>query len=63
MITAKLSQDKKKLILEVDFSESGMPSKTGKTIVHSSTHGNQSVGIDVKGRPLVVGLNAYTSNK
>ncbi len=35
------------------------PSATGKTLVVASTRGNQTTTATVKGKPIVVGLNAY----
>lgn len=49
-----------KLIIEIEFSESGHPSASGKTLVHASTRGNQVTEVEVNGKALVVGLNAYT---
>jgi len=60
MLNAKLSQDKKTLIIEITFDESGAPSMTGKTNVHASTHGNQPTTIQMKNGPLVIGVNAYS---
>lgn len=34
-------------------------SKSGKTLVVASTHGNQATGITVQDQPLILGLNAY----
>ena len=35
------------------------PSATGKTLVVASTHGNTSTTATVKGKPVIIGLNAY----
>lgn len=50
-ITWKVAGDK--LTLEIDLSEKGEPSNSGKTLILASTQGNKSVG-DVH-----VGLNVY----
>jgi hypothetical protein len=34
-------------------------SASGKTLVIASTHGNQATGINMDGRPVILGLNAY----
>ncbi len=34
--------------------------KTGKTLVHASTRGNLATTVLIKGKPLTIGLNAYT---
>ena len=48
------------LVITIPLDKAGRPSKSGKTLVHASTHGNVKAGIDVDGRPLTIGLNAYT---
>ena len=35
------------------------PSKSGKTIVVASTHGNHATTAVVDGKPVTVGVNAY----
>jgi hypothetical protein len=55
--------EKNKLIIEIEFSEIGNPSATGKTKVHASTHGNIQTSCLVNGKPLIIGLNAYTPNR
>lgn len=35
------------------------PSKTGKTLVVASTHGNKTTDVKVQGKPVTVGLNAF----
>jgi len=34
-------------------------SKSGKTLVVATTHGNQPSGLNVHGKALIVGVNAY----
>jgi hypothetical protein len=46
------------LTIEIDMQEP-TPSASGKTLVVASSHGNQATTATVKGKPLVVGLNAY----
>lgn len=36
-----------------------MMSNTGKTLSVASSHGNKPTTVQVKGKPLVVGVNAY----
>jgi len=38
------------------------PSASGKTLVVASTHGNTTTAVQVNGRPVIVGLNAYIKN-
>jgi hypothetical protein len=49
-----------KLIITLDMNETGERSTSGKTMVHASTHGNIATSVIVNGKPLVVGVNAYT---
>jgi hypothetical protein len=35
------------------------PSKTGKTKVVASTHGNIQTQAEVEGKPITIGVNAY----
>jgi hypothetical protein len=50
-----------KLIITIDFDQTGSPSASGKTNVHASTRGNLTTTVQVNGKTLVVGLNAYTA--
>lgn len=54
-VTAKVVGSK--LVIEVDCSKSGVPSKSGKSEVIASTQGNQA--FNVAGKQVSVGLNAY----
>jgi hypothetical protein len=35
------------------------PSATGKTLVVASSHGNQRTSVEINGKPVTIGLNAY----
>lgn len=49
-----------KLIIELDAEITNpKPSGSGKTLIVASSHGNQTTTAQVKGKPVVVGLNAY----
>jgi hypothetical protein len=48
-----------KLIVEIDLNPQPAISKTGKTLVVASSHGNQPTQARVNGKPVVIGLNAY----
>ena len=50
------------LIITIPMSEPEA-SKSGKTLVVASTHGNVKTDVMVKGKPLTIGLNAYISAK
>ena len=46
------------MVIEIDMQEPS-PSASGKTLVVASTHGNQVTEAMVKGKPVIIGLNAY----
>ena len=52
-----------KLVIEMPFNKKGTVSGSGKSDVHASTNGNKDTGVVVNGKPLMLGLNAYTSKK
>ena len=43
--------------------EKPTPSASGKTLVVASTHGNQRTTVEIDGKPVTVGVNAYISAK
>ena len=43
--------------------EKPAPSASGKTLVVASTHGNQRTTVEIEGKPVTVGVNAYISAK
>lgn len=47
-----------KLCIEIDL-ERPIKSSSGKTLVVASTHGNVVTSVEVDGKPVTVGLNAY----
>ena len=47
-----------KLCLEIDL-EIPTPSSSGKTLVVASTRGNTVTDIEIDGKPVTIGLNAY----
>lgn len=60
MAQPKISVDGDRMTIEVDLSEKGSLSASEKTLVISSTHGNQVVETD--SGPVSVGLNVYRKN-
>ena len=48
----------KKLFIEIDL-EKPTPSSSGKTLVVASTRGNTVTDVEVDGKPVIIGLNAY----
>jgi hypothetical protein len=47
-----------KLCIEIDL-EKPTRSSSGKTLVVASTHGNVVTSVEVDGKPVTIGLNAY----
>ncbi|MEI8102801.1 MAG: hypothetical protein WCG61_04650 [Chlorobium sp.] len=47
-----------KLCIEIDL-EKPTPSSSGKTLVVASTHGNTVTNVEINGKPVTIGLNAY----
>jgi hypothetical protein len=47
-----------KLCIEIDL-EAPTPSSSGKTLVVASTRGNIVTDIEIDGKPVTIGLNAY----
>ena len=44
--------------IEIDL-EKPTPSSSGKTLVVASTRGNTVTTVEVEGKPITIGLNAY----
>ena len=55
MLTATI--EKNVLTVKVDVEKT--ESKSGKSTIIASSHGNQATTVSVDGRPLVIGLHAY----
>lgn len=49
------------LVIEIEMQEPA-PSASGKTLVVATTHGNTATTVQVKGKPVIIGLNAYIRN-
>jgi hypothetical protein len=47
-----------KLCIEIDL-ETPTPSSSGKTLVVASTRGNTVTDVEINGKPVTIGLNAY----
>lgn len=56
-MTARIEGNR--LIVEIELSPQPAISKTGKTLVVASSHGNKPTTAQVNGKNIVVGLNAY----
>ena len=59
---AKIDEDAKTLTLVLDLQEPS-PSASGKTLVIATTHGNVPTDVQVMGKPVTVGVNAYIRAK
>lgn len=47
------------LVIRVPLNAKPVPSSTGKTLVVASTHGNKQTEVEIDGKPVFVGVNAY----
>ncbi len=48
------------LTISIEFDPTGTPSKTGKTKVHASTHGNIQTKVEGLEKEVFVGINVYS---
>lgn len=55
----KVTINGKKLVIELDIDEARTQSASGKTLRVASTSGNVKTGVQVDGKELVIGVNAY----
>lgn len=60
--SAKIDEQAKTITLILDLQEP-TPSATGKTLVLATTHGNVPTDVQVNGKPVIVGVNAYIRAK
>ncbi len=47
------------LVIRVPLNSKPTPSASGKTLVVATSHGNKQTEIEVQGKPVFVGVNAY----
>lgn len=47
------------LVIRVPLNPHPVRSATGKTLVVASSHGNKQTEVEVQGKPVFVGVNAY----
>ena len=57
----KVTIEKGELVIRVPVNKDLPESKTGKTLLVASSHGNKSTEAKVNGKNITVGLNAYIS--
>jgi hypothetical protein len=53
------SIDGELLVIRLPLNPKPTPSSTGKTLVVASSHGNKETEVEVQGKPVFVGVNAY----
>jgi len=58
-MTVELDKAKHELVIRIPANENGGLSKSGKSKIVASTHGNIATACVVQGKPLVVSVNAY----
>ena len=56
-LTVNIIDDK--LVIELPVNEPLVKSKSGKTLVVASSHGNQRVNAELNGKQININLNAY----
>ena len=54
----KVEVQGKNLVITIPLTEP-TPSASGKTLVVASSHGNKETDAKIKGKPVVIGFNAY----
>lgn len=59
---AKMDEEAKTLTVVLDLQEP-TPSASGKTLVVATTHGNVPTDVQIDGKPVIVGMNAYIRAK
>jgi hypothetical protein len=47
------------LVIRVPLNPTPTRSSTGKSLVVASSHGNKQTELEIEGKPVVVGVNAY----
>jgi hypothetical protein len=47
------------LVIRVPLNPKPIPSASGKTLVVATSHGNKGTEVEVQGKPVFVGVNAY----
>jgi len=57
-MTVEINKAANELVIRLPL-ETPQPSKSGKTLVVASTHGNIETTAEIDGKPITVGVNAY----
>ena len=53
-----VSREGDMLVIRI-LTKKATPSASGKTLIVASTHGNQKTGVQIDGKDLYLGVNAY----
>jgi len=48
------------MVITVPIAADPQPSASGKTLIVYSSKGNVSTAVQIKGKPVIIGLNCYT---
>jgi hypothetical protein len=59
MNTAVVTIEGEELVIRIRMTLPPVPSSSGKTLVVASTHGNIYTGVQVDGKEVQLGVNAY----
>lgn len=55
----KVSIENNELVIRIPVENPPQPSASGKTLVVASSRGNQKTDVEIMGKPITIGLNAY----
>lgn len=55
----KVAIEGNELVVRMPLNNPAVPSSSGKTLVVASSRGNQQTTVEIDGKPVTVGLNAY----
>jgi hypothetical protein len=55
----KVSEENGELVIRVPMNKNPQPSASGKTLIVATSNGNQPTTVQVNGKPVTVGFNAY----
>jgi len=58
-MTAKLIKVNGQEFLEIQIAITKRPSASGKTTVVASTNGNKAIPVEIDGKAVILGVNAY----
>ncbi len=59
-MNVKLNTEKHQIIITLPYTDDGVVSGSGKTMVHATTHGNKPAPTQIAGHDVFVGVNVYS---